>query len=206
MGDIKGIISTGYGRKNVSIANRYVTEISCHAKGIHYYNSEIQTLIDVGGQDSKIIRIRTNGTVEEFVMNDKCSAGTGRFLEVMSGILDLSFEEMGNLAIKSTHTERISSVCTVFAESEIISKLAEGCPLEAIVAGIFKAISERIVGMYNSIGGKEIVAMSGGVAKNIGVVHSLSNVFKQGIYIPEDPQIIGALGAALIAKYDLCKY
>lgn len=198
--DVKCIVSTGYGRKNVENADLCVTEISCHAMGIHYMKEDIEMVIDIGGQDSKVIQISDCGMIENFTMNDKCAAGTGRFLENMANVLNIPIREMGDIAIGAKREEPISSVCTVFAESEVISKISDGIPLEEIVAGIHCSISERILGMIYNIGIKGKIAMTGGVAKNKGMVFYISQKLNQPIFVPEEPQIIGALGAAIFAK------
>lgn len=202
---IKSIVSTGYGRKNVAGVTKAITEISCHARGIHYFSPQTRTLIDIGGQDSKVIRIDEDGFVDNFVMNDKCAAGTGRFLDVMAHAMEIDIQLMGDLSLQAKSAIRISSTCTVFAESEIISKIAEGKPKESIVAGIHQAIGERITGMANSIGIRYPVALSGGVAKNKGVLKAVGKYLDEAPFIPEEPQIIGALGAAIFAWEESCK-
>lgn len=196
---IRSIVSTGYGRRNVADADKVVTEISCHAKGIHFLSPNIRTVIDIGGQDSKGIRVSENGYAETFCMNDKCAAGTGRFLEVMAQAMGIEINDLGSIALTARKVEPISSICTVFAESEVISKIAEGKPKENIIAGIHQAIGERLMGMVASIGVKKPVALTGGVAKNQGINNALSKHLEEVIYRPEEPQIVGALGAAIFA-------
>ena len=196
---IKNIASTGYGRRNVIGANKVITEISCHAMGIHFLSSDIRTVIDIGGQDSKVIRVSESGYAETFYMNDKCAAGTGRFLEVMTHAMGININDLGSIALTAKKVEPISSICTVFAESEVISKIAEGKPKENIIAGIHKAIGERLMGMVASVGVKKPVALTGGVAKNQCIVNVLSKSLGESVYCPEEPQIIGALGAAIFA-------
>jgi predicted CoA-substrate-specific enzyme activase len=196
---INSVVSTGYGRRNVVEANKVVTEISCHAMGIHFLAPDIRTVIDIGGQDSKVIRVSGNGYAETFFMNDKCSAGTGRFLEVMAHAMGIDINELGAIALTAKKAEPISSICTVFAESEVISKIAEGKPKENIIAGLHQAISERLMGMVAAIGVKKPVALTGGVAKNQGIKKALSKYLGEDIYKPEEPQIVGALGAAVFA-------
>jgi predicted CoA-substrate-specific enzyme activase len=203
--DIKMIVGTGYGRRNVPGAYKTVTEISCHAMGIHLIFPFVRTVIDIGGQDSKVIHISEDGFAESFVMNDKCAAGTGRFLEVMAHAMGIGVYELGALSLKAKKPQPISSICTVFAESEVISKIAEGCPVEEIVAGIHRAIGERIMGMVASMGVRRPVSLSGGVAKNAGVIKAIAGYLGDDLFIPEEPQIVGALGAALYARnYDRC--
>jgi len=197
--DITCCISTGYGRKKVAVADSDVTEISCHAAGAVFLFPQTRTIIDIGGQDSKIIQIDRTGRVLNFLMNDKCAAGTGRFLEVMAKALEVELEEMGLLSLKNHTVLPISNVCTVFAESEVISLLAVGHPREDILAGIHSAIARKILALAGRQGIQEEVTMTGGVAKNKGVVEALRGVLKMGINVPPEPQIIGALGAALKA-------
>lgn len=198
--EIKKVVGTGYGRRNVPGICQAVTEISCHAMGIKVSFPEIRTVIDVGGQDSKIIRVTEDGFVESFMMNDKCAAGTGRFLEVMAQVMGIKIDELGELSLQAKKPLSISSICTVFAESEVISRIAEGNPKEEIIAGLHQAIGERLMGMATSIGIKYPLALTGGVAKNRGVVKAISKYLETPPYIPNEPQIIGALGAAVYAK------
>jgi predicted CoA-substrate-specific enzyme activase len=197
---ITRIVGTGYGRRNIPGAMKTVTEISCHAMGTHYFFPNVRTVIDIGGQDSKGIRVTSNGFVQVFIMNDKCAAGTGRFLEVMANTMNIDIDKLGELSLKAEKEISISSICTVFAESEVISRVAEGCPKEEIIAGLHKAIGERIIGIVSSIGITGPVALTGGVAKNQGVVKAISKRLESPPLIPEEPQIVGALGAALFAK------
>ncbi|MFZ5351477.1 MAG: acyl-CoA dehydratase activase [Bacillota bacterium] len=197
---IKNVVGTGYGRRNVQGASKAVTEISCHAMGIHFLNPDIKTVIDIGGQDSKVIHVSDDGFVETFIMNDKCAAGTGRFLDVMAHAMGVELHKLGEISVKAKRTQRISSICTVFAESEVISKIAEGCQTDEIIAGIHQAIGERILSMASAIGIKKPVALTGGVAKNIGVEEIISKYTGEKLFIPEEPQIVGAIGAAIYAK------
>ena len=198
--DLDCIVSTGYGRARVPFADKQVTEISCHGRGANHVFSEVRTIIDIGGQDSKVIEINEKGQAVKFVMNDKCAAGTGRFLEVMAGSLEVDFEDMSELADKSKNNVEISSMCTVFAESEVISLFAQGICKPDIAAGIYRSIARRITGLAGQVGKKEKFAMTGGVAKSTGMVKALGKSLKTTLLVPEEPQIIGALGAALIAK------
>ncbi|SCY70480.1 acyl-CoA dehydratase activase [Alkaliphilus peptidifermentans] len=192
------MVGTGYGRRNVSGIYKSVTEISCHAMGIHTIFPTVRTLIDIGGQDSKVIRISEEGFVETFVMNDKCAAGTGRFLEVMANAMDVGVEMLGEYSSRATKAVKISSTCTIFAESEVISRISQGDTEEQIIAGVHNAIADRIVAMVNSIGLKKDLALTGGVAKNEGIKAALEKKFGK-ILVPEEPQITGALGAAIYA-------
>jgi predicted CoA-substrate-specific enzyme activase len=196
--DVSYVISTGYGRQMVPFADVQVTEITCHARGAHFLFPETRTVIDIGGQDSKVIRVGS-GRVLDFVMNDKCAAGTGRFLEVMAKALEIELEEMGERSLQARHPVTISSTCTVFAESEVVSRIAEGRATEDIIAGLHAAIANRISAMLKRVGVREQVTMSGGVAKNIGVVRAIEEKLGTWLNIYQEPQIVGALGAALIA-------
>lgn len=196
--DVNKIVGTGYGRRNVPDICKSVTEISCHAMGMHVLFPQVRTIIDIGGQDSKVIRISEEGFVETFVMNDKCAAGTGRFLEVMAHAMDMGVETLGEYSFKAKKPVKISSTCTVFAESEVISRISDGDSKEDIIAGIHNAIANRVVSMVNSVGVKECLALTGGVAKNAGIKLALENILGT-ILVPQEPQITGALGAAIYA-------
>ncbi len=194
------IVATGYGRVAVEFADSQVTEISCYARGIHHLYPKVQTVIDIGGQDSKVVAIGPGGRPLDFAMNDKCAAGTGRFLEVIGRALQLDLEELGSWALRARRAADISSTCTVFAESEVITLVAEGIPREEIVAGICHSIARRVGGMARRVGVEPPVAFAGGVAKNLGVVRALEQVLGERLIVPEEPQIVGALGAALLAR------
>lgn len=201
--DIKYIVGTGYGRALISFANENITEITCHSRGVNYYFPDAHTVIDIGGQDSKAIRIGENGKVLDFVMNDKCAAGTGRFLEVMQKALNIeSLNAMGELSLESKQPAKISSMCTVFAESEVISLFAQKkAKKEDIIAGLHTAIAKRITGMVNRLGRvQERIVFCGGVAKNVGVKNALEQEIGKSLFTPIDPQITGALGAAILAQ------
>jgi len=191
-------VSTGYGRTLVN-AKATSSEITCISRGVHKLYPKVRTIIDVGGQDSKAVRVNENGRVLNFVMNDKCAAGTGRFLEVMSSILGKQVNELSTLHFRSSKPVKISSTCTVFAESEVISHLSQGSEIEDVIAGLHKAIAERIYNMSGRIGFEEDIVFTGGVAKNQGFVDSLSKKICLTPTLPEEPQIICALGAALAA-------
>lgn len=198
--DVDALIATGYGRASIPFADGQVTEISCHGRGAAWLSPEVRTVIDIGGQDSKVIRIDGDGSVVDFLMNDKCAAGTGRFLEVMALRLELELEELGLEDRQAAGAAQISSMCTVFAESEVVSLIARGVPRPEIVRGLHRSIAGRTAGMANRIGLAPEVMMTGGVAKNQGVVRALSESLGAGITVPPEPQIVGALGAALIAR------
>lgn len=198
-GEVRRITATGYGRLTADFAADTVTEITCHAKGAHHLFEDVRTVIDLGGQDSKAISVGEKGKVTDFVMNDKCAAGTGRFLEVMAHALEVPLEELGALALQSETPASVSSVCTVFAESEVISRVAEGTSRVDIIGGIVEAITSRIYAMVRRLGLEDRVVMTGGVALNQGVVKTLGKKMHKEIYVPSMPQHVGALGAALIA-------
>ena len=197
---IEKIISTGYGRNSVTIANKAITEITCHAAGAFYLDPMVRSVIDIGGQDSKAIAVNDTGSPLDFAMNDKCAAGTGRFLEVMAGALAVDLDNFGDFSLKAKHPSPISSLCTVFAESEVISLIAKGEKRENIIAGIHEAIAARVVAMANRVGFKTKIMMTGGVAKNIGVVRALERKIGQKIEVSEKSQVTGAIGAAMIAQ------
>jgi predicted CoA-substrate-specific enzyme activase len=200
---VKYIVSTGYGRRAFASSDKVLPEIVCHAKGTKFLFPEVRTIIDIGGQDSKVIELDEDGGVVRFEMNDKCAAGTGRFLEVLTErILNLPLAELGPLALKSKKHLTLSSVCTVFAESEIISLLSEHKAKEDIAYGISKAIAKRVIGMGagGQISYNEPIVFSGGVAKNIGVVKAIEEELGKEVITPEEPQITAALGAAIFAK------
>lgn len=197
--ELGSVVATGYGRNTVSFAHKRITEITCHAAGTHHLFPEVRTLIDVGGQDSKVIRLDARGRVMDFTMNDKCAAGTGRFLEVMAAAFGMGVEEMGPYSLKARKEISISSVCTVFAESEVVSLIAQNVPREEIIRGLHQAIVHRIWSMAETVGIQSPVGMSGGVAKNRGIVSLLEERLGETIKVYEEPQIVGALGAALLA-------
>lgn len=198
--DFDYCVSTGYGRDLVTIADTQFTEISCHAKGANYYFPEARGIIDIGGQDSKAIAVNERGGVMDFAMNDKCAAGTGRFLEVMASIMGVDVGEMGRLSLQAEKSVKISSICTVFAESEVISLLSkkESNTFE-IIAGIHNAVVRRVNMLVQKARLLPPLVMTGGVAKNVGVVAEFEKLYGTRILIPDDPQCIGALGAAIMA-------
>ena len=192
-------ISTGYGRRQATNATKSVTEITCHSVGVHSLNTSIRTLIDVGGQDSKVIRIGTDGRPTDFELNDKCSAGTGRFLEVMAKVLELPITELGTLALKATTPAMISSTCTVFAESEVVGRIGAGDNPANIAAGVHKAMATKIATLSQRVGVTPPVAVTGGVALNPAFRHHLGEKLNTELWLPPQPQYTGALGAAIIA-------
>jgi predicted CoA-substrate-specific enzyme activase len=196
---IARLVATGYGRVQVPGADRTVTEITCHARGAHYLCPDAHTVIDIGGQDSKGIAVGAGGKVLDFVMNDKCAAGTGRFLEVMARALEVDLTDFGQLALSAPRRAKISSTCTVFAESEVITHLAAGTPKAEIIAGIHEAIAARVATMVGRIAVRDVVVLTGGVARNGGVARMLEEKLGHTIFVPEQAQLAGAIGAALIA-------
>jgi predicted CoA-substrate-specific enzyme activase len=197
---IARLVATGYGRVQVAGANRTVTEITCHARGAHYLCPDVHTVIDIGGQDSKGIAVGADGKVLDFVMNDKCAAGTGRFLEVMAHALEVDLVDFGQLALAAPRRARISSTCTVFAESEVVTHLAAGMDRGEIIAGIHEAIAVRVATLVGRIPVRDRVVLTGGVAHNAGVARMLEEKLGQPITVPEHAQLAGAIGAALIAR------
>ncbi|HUT55995.1 MAG TPA: acyl-CoA dehydratase activase [bacterium] len=198
--DLAAVVSTGYGRERVPYATDKVTEISCHARGAVSLFPGTRTVIDIGGQDSKAIRVDERGRVMSFQMNDKCAAGTGRFLEVMARALEVDLSEMGPLSLRSENKVSVSSVCTVFAESEVVGLIHQGRLKNDIIRGIHAAVSDRTRALAGRVGIEPEITMTGGVAKNVGVIKELSLRLGSPLNIPAEPQTVGALGAALIAR------
>lgn len=197
--EVSYIVATGYGRINVPFADKQITEITCHAKGVSSLFPTVHIAIDIGGQDAKGIKI-SGGRVIDFVMNDKCAAGTGRFLEVIAEALGLKLEEMGEVSMKSKNKAKISSTCTVFAEQEVVSRIAEGALIEDILAGLHDAIASRIYRMAERLKIERDVVVTGGVAKNIGVVKAMEEYLGFPVLVPQEPLLTGARGAALLGK------
>jgi (R)-2-hydroxyacyl-CoA dehydratese activating ATPase len=194
---VHSVVGTGYGRVSLPIFDRKVTEITCHARGAFHLFPDTRTVVDIGGQDSKVIALDAQGRVADFIMNDKCAAGTGRFLQVMAGVLDASLEELGTIAIGADPVH-ISSMCTVFAESEIIGLLARGVAKGRIAAGIFEAIAIRIQGLAGRVALSDQVTFSGGVALNPEICRAIGAGLGVTMQVPPAPQFVGALGAALM--------
>lgn len=197
--DLSMIVSTGYGRVSIPFADMNVTEISCHGRGARYFDPDVRTILDIGGQDSKAIRLNADGEVTDFVMNDKCAAGTGRFLEAMARTLEMDISELGPISLKSTENVTISSMCTVFAESEVISLIAQNKEKADIANGVHEAISGKALSLLRRVGLEPGYMMTGGVAKNVGVIHCLEEKLGSPLFICDDPEIVGATGAALYA-------
>jgi predicted CoA-substrate-specific enzyme activase len=200
IGDISKTVATGYGRARIDFRAEDVTEITCHAKGAYFLNPKVRTIIDIGGQDSKVIKLDKKGNVTDFVMNDKCAAGTGRFIEMMAQSLQLSLEEMSRYGLKRDEDIAISSMCSVFAQSEVVSLIASDKKLEDIVHGINNSIASKVVALGRRGNLEREFMMTGGVARNIGVVRAFEDKLDAEIIVPEEPDICGALGAALIAS------
>lgn len=198
------IVATGYGRMNCDYTEVQFSEISCHAKGIVHLIPAARTIIDIGGQDAKAISLDERGMVRQFMMNDKCAAGTGRFLEVMARVMEVPLAEMESWQAKATAPAPISSTCTVFAESEVISQLSAGTFKADIIAGVHKSVANKACGLVRRVGVMEAVVMSGGVAQNSGVVEAISQELGTPVQVAPQPQLVGALGAALYG-YELTK-
>ncbi|MFH1646329.1 MAG: acyl-CoA dehydratase activase [Chloroflexota bacterium] len=198
--DLAAIVSTGYGRAKVPLAGKTVTEITCDARGTHHLFPEARMVIDIGGQDSKVISLDSEGRVVDFAMNDKCAAGTGRFLEVMAQALEIELSQLGPVSLKHKKSVVISSMCTVFAESEVVSLIAEGYAREDILNGLHQAVASRIAAMARGLRVPNEVMLGGGVAKNTGVVKALEQNLKVKVKVPPEPQIVAALGAAISAQ------
>lgn len=196
--NVAATVATGYGRVTYP-ADREVSEITCQARGIAHLFPGARTVIDIGGQDSKVIKLLPGGKVADFAMNDKCAAGTGRFLEVMAIALEVRLEDAGNLALGASNRCSISSFCTVFAESEVVSHVASGASKEDILAGVCDSVAARVVSMTSRTGLDPEVVFTGGVARNKGVVEALSRQLGYRLQIPGEPVITAALGAALFA-------
>ncbi len=200
--DIDFTVATGYGRFSVENADKQISEITCHAKGIYYLLPKARTIIDIGGQDAKAIQLDTKGNILKFVMNDKCAAGTGRFLDVMARVLEIPLTDMESAHFKANKWASVSSTCTVFAESEVISQLSKGVSKENIIAGVHQSIASKACSLVYRVGVKDDVIMCGGVAQDGGVVDAIEKELQQKITVAPNPQITGALGAALLA-YEL---
>jgi predicted CoA-substrate-specific enzyme activase len=198
--DISYLVATGYGRINVPFAYKQITEISCHARGVNAVFPNAKTVIDIGGQDVKGIKINGAGKPLDFVMNDKCAAGTGRFLEVIAETLGLGMDDMSKTAETGTNPSKISSLCTVFAAQEVSSRLSEGTPLGDLVAGIHQSVAERILRTVSRLTVEKEVVITGGGAKNGNLVKMLSDRLGYDVLVPPEPLLTGAIGAAMLGK------
>jgi len=197
--DLAYIVATGYGRINVPFADRQITEITCHAKGVHSLLPTVKTIVDIGGQDCKGIKIK-DGRVDNFVMNDKCAAGTGRFLEVIADSLNIPLVKLGELSLSAVKAAEISSTCTVFAEHEITNQLANGESIANLIAGVHMSVATRVSSLVKKLKIEQDIAITGGGAKNIGLIRALETKFGCHVLIPPEPLITGALGAAMMGK------
>lgn len=198
-GDLIATVTTGYGRSVITAGDKSITEITCHAKGAHFLNPQVRTVIDIGGQDSKVIRLDESGGVVNFVMNDKCAAGTGRFLEMMARTLELSLEEISQVGLDWKEDITISSMCTVFADSEVVSLVAQNKALPDIVHGLNNSVAARAAALFRRVKGEAVCMMTGGVSHNQGVVKAIEENLGLPLFIHKDAQLCGALGAALFA-------
>jgi predicted CoA-substrate-specific enzyme activase len=204
--DIHYCVGTGYGRSVIPFAQKNLSEISCHGLGAFWANSKIRTIVDIGGQDCKVIRVDETGKVEDFVMNDKCAAGTGRFLMDVSKSLGFGVEELGPLSLRAQNIAELSSACSVFASSEVLTLLDENRPIEEIAAGLNQSVALRLISLVKRVGLEPEFIVSGGVSKNIGVVKMLEEKLQVKVQpIEYDPQLLGAIGAALFAQRVLQK-
>lgn len=199
--EVHAIVGTGYGRVSLDFINKKVTEITCHGRGAHFINPEIRTVIDIGGQDSKVIRLNESGLVMDFLMNDKCAAGTGRFLQVMANTMEMDVSQLSETA-GDAKPENINSMCTVFAESEVISLMAEGASKESIAAGLLQSVCNKTYSLVSRVGAEDQVFFSGGVSQNPLLKKYLSDKLGVEIQVSDLSQFIGAIGAAIIA-YEL---
>jgi len=194
------VVSTGYGRINVPFADKQVTEITCHAKGIGSLFPQARTIIDIGGQDVKGIQMDETGKILDFVMNDKCAAGSGRFIEVIADALGVPLNEVGDLSLRSETPAKISNICTIWAQQEVASSLAQGIPISDLLAGVHQSLADRICRMVHRLKVEDAVIVTGGGGKNRGLLKALSQQLDREVLVPSDPLITGALGAALLGK------
>lgn len=203
--DMARVVATGYGRFSVEEANQQFTEIRCQAIGNFFLVPTVRTILDVGGQDAKAIRVDEKGNVKQFFMNDKCAAGTGRFLEVMSRVLEVDLSEMAEYDARANAPATVSSTCTVFAESEVISQLSKGVSIENIIAGVHQSIASKVCGLARRGIIEDDVIMCGGVARNAGVVRAVSRELDRRVIVTAYPQVTAALGAAYLAYQEVLK-
>ena len=198
--DIACVVATGYGASKVPFASQQVTDVSCQARGIYYLFPSVRTIIDIGGQSSKVIKVDDKGGVVNFVVSEKCAAGSGRFLQVIARVLGIDINDIGPLSLKAQKSAEFSTSCAVFAESETISRIAEGTPKEEILAGVHKAMAAKIFSLVNRLGMESNCALTGGGAKDTGLVKSVAEALGAEVSVPGEPQTTAALGAALLAK------
>jgi predicted CoA-substrate-specific enzyme activase len=202
LSEIARTVATGYGRRMLDIADRTITEITCHARGAVEMVPEARLVIDIGGQDSKVIAIDPNGLVARFAMNDRCAAGTGKFLETLARAVNVELDDMGPMALEARQKLNVTSMCATFAETEVISLLAEGVSKVEVLGGVHAAMAKRTIGLVSRVGKCEPVVMTGGVARNPAAVRHIEEALGCRLILPERPQIAGALGAALFALDD----
>jgi predicted CoA-substrate-specific enzyme activase len=198
--DVSYTVATGYGRVNVPFADENISEISCHAKGAHWHFPRVRTILDMGGQDCKAINVSDKGVVTKFIMNDKCAGGTGRFLEIIGNVLGVALEEIGPTALSSAQNVPFSTVCAIFAKSEAMAMLKKGVPKPDIIAGLHDAIATRCHNLLKRVNIEEQFTITGGIAKNVGMVAKITQKMGMQPVLAPDPQIIGALGAAVFAR------
>ena len=204
LNDISYIVATGYGRVNVPFADDQITELSCHARGVSSIFPNVRTAIDIGGQDAKCMKIH-DGKLIDFVMNDKCAAGTGRFLEVTAATLGIRLEDMGDISLNSTKKIQLSNLCTIFAQQEVVALLSRGERVEDIIAGLHFALAGRVTSLARRLKIEPDVVLTGGVAKNIGMVKAMKESLGSELLVPEEPLLTGALGAAILARENYMK-
>jgi predicted CoA-substrate-specific enzyme activase len=197
--EVEYVVGTGYGRYRVTFGNTQVTEISCHARGAVHMFPGTRTVIDMGGQDTKAIRLKASGEIIDFCMNDKCAAGTGRFLGAAASALNIPLDQLGQTALRAERPVRISTTCTVFAESEVLSWLGRGKKIEDILQGVHQSIAARSIGLLRRVGVEEQISFTGGVARNIGMIEALQKGLGAKLNVSEDSHFMGALGAAIFA-------
>jgi len=200
MGDVASIASTGIGKEEVPYTAEQASEVVCVAKGAHFLYPTVGTVVDIGAESSRVVKCDSNGRASDFALNDKCAAGTGVFLSAMAKAMEVKLEDMGRLSLESKEDVEITAMCVVFAESEVVSQVHRRVKKIDILAGIHKSIATRVSGMTNRIGVNKDVVVIGGVARNIGVVKALERALGAEVLVPENPQIVGALGAALVAR------
>jgi len=198
--EVRHIVATGCGRNSAAFAGRFSAEVVCQAKGASHLFPSARTVINLGAESNRAIRLADDGRVTAFAKNDKCAAGSGLFLETMAAVLDVPLERMGELSLAADGYEEVSSICAVFAESEVISHIHRGVPKERILAGLHKAVADRVLEMTGPVGIKADVVVTGGVAKNAAIIRELENKIGFAVFVPPEPRITGALGAALIAS------
>jgi len=198
--DLRAVVATGCGAESVAFAQRQSAEVVCQAKGAYFLFPSVRTVLNLGAESSRAVRVGERGRVEAFAKNDKCAAGSGLFLETMAKVLEVPLEQMGELSLQAGGFEEVSGICAVFAESEVISHIHRGVPRDRILAGLHKAVVGRILEVLAKVGVKKDVVVTGGVAKNGAIIKELADRIGLNIIVPPEPQLVGALGAALIAR------